>query len=147
MSRILPSQNFCQQFRGPITTTENCTSVLQEIRSSLQTFWFKAYLPASVHRKLGTRLNTICEALHDRALVRRLGRCLFLITCVIFTRKQAVGKPANHQNVCYQWKAGKTLPMFCCLARHSPTVTREVNVKGIATKRDTWSTKYWNNEK
>lgn len=85
-------------------------------------FVLKVYLPTSIHRKPGTRVSTICEALHNRDLVSHLGRCLFLITCVIFTREQTAGKPANHQNICYQERKEKTLPSFDCSASHSPNV-------------------------
>lgn len=96
---------FLSQVQGSNDNCRTHTSLLQRLGAVCRHFVLKAYLAASIHGKPGTRLSTICKDLLDRDLMRHLGRCLFLITCVIFTRKQAVEKPANHQSICCQRKA------------------------------------------
>lgn len=130
---------FLSQVQGSNDNCRKHASVLQRLGAVCRHFVLRAFLAASSPGKPGTRLSTICKALLDRELMRHLGRCLFLITCVIFTRKQAVEKPANHQNICCQRKAGINSAQNgyslsnCSMERCDP--------QGGTTKSDIWSTK------
>lgn len=143
--RNTSQSEFLSAFQGSNNVLQYC----RRLGTVCRHFVLKVYLPASINRKPGTSPSTICEALHDRDLVRHLGRCLFLITCVIFPRKQAVGKPANHQNICYQWKAGKNTARVLLLGQplSNCNMEEEVNLKEVPTKRDTQTTKCCKHEK